>query len=94
MRRERSASSSDGIRSAPVPPNLGETGSGAYVWVRVRADEEFVRPPNPQSWGRQEQGQMTGTGDAIRRERLRHRATEFVRPPNPQSMGGDGSRGR
>ena len=34
MRRERSASSSDGMRSAPVPPILGETGAGADDRVR------------------------------------------------------------
>ena len=62
----------------PCAPNpAGETGAGA--------DEGFVRPPNPQSWGRQEQGQMTGSGSGQMRNSFGPRA------PNP---GGDRSRGR
>ncbi len=78
------ASSSDGMRSL-LRPNPGEpadlvcwrlgcarsaaTEKVCSTYQGSGSDEEFVRPPNPQSWGRQEQGQMTGSGDALHKER-------------------------
>ncbi len=60
--------SDEELFGSPQLPIPGETGAGADDRVRVRADEGFVRPPNPQSWGRQDQGQMTGSGSGQMRD--------------------------